>query len=228
MAVYDVGDVDNVDGNLYLKIPLLSYPQIGKDLHLNFNIYYNDKAWYLYPIGTATNCGASCIEGTWTSYGFPQNTPLNNMGVYVARDQHFEFGTDSSETSQLYGTGEAYPEYTVTTQAYSYFLRGSDGSKHYYGDQLFQSCSSVGGGASCPTLYNWGNLYPSTDAIGYVPVSKTTIIDPAGVTYSIPPLPPGQNTNPEYEMISDPSGNKIVQTATGWTVHRAFLLQVGI
>ncbi len=49
-GVYRVGDIDSVNvvnGNLSLRIPLLSYPQRGKDLRMDFYIYSNDKKWII-------------------------------------------------------------------------------------------------------------------------------------------------------------------------------------
>lgn len=47
LASYDVSAIDAVNpvnGNLFLQLPLLSFPQRGKKLRLNFKIFYNDKA----------------------------------------------------------------------------------------------------------------------------------------------------------------------------------------
>src|ERR1700722_332621 len=49
-AVYSAGEIDNVNvlnGNVFVKIPLLSYPQRGEDLKMDFYIYANDKQWYI-------------------------------------------------------------------------------------------------------------------------------------------------------------------------------------
>jgi hypothetical protein len=43
----DLDSVNMVNGNLSLHIPILSYPQRGKSLRLNYNIYYNDKQFLL-------------------------------------------------------------------------------------------------------------------------------------------------------------------------------------
>jgi RHS repeat-associated protein len=49
---YDAGNVDSVsllNGNLYVHIPLVSYPQRGS-LNFGYAITYNDKNWYVWQI----------------------------------------------------------------------------------------------------------------------------------------------------------------------------------
>ena len=58
LASYDVSEIDNVNplnGNLYLNLPLVSFPQAGRDLRLDFRVYYNDKAWSIYFKPSATH-----------------------------------------------------------------------------------------------------------------------------------------------------------------------------
>lgn len=48
----DIDSVNVATGNLTLHIPLVSYPQRGGKLRLNFFIRYNNKGWYIYQSGT--------------------------------------------------------------------------------------------------------------------------------------------------------------------------------
>src|SRR5579875_366587 len=90
-TVYEAGDFDNVNpatGNLFLDIPILSYPQLGHALRLSFHVYYNDKSWF---IDNWPRAVASAGTSPWS---YTQNNTATPLGVYVARDQHLGFGKD--------------------------------------------------------------------------------------------------------------------------------------
>src|ERR1035438_212154 len=77
-ATYITSDIDNVNpvnGNIFLKIPLLSYPQKGGKLRLNYYIFYNDKQWQanLYPVISPSNGEIGSIGGQWTPAGLAQS-----------------------------------------------------------------------------------------------------------------------------------------------------------
>ncbi|WP_158942887.1 RHS repeat-associated core domain-containing protein [Granulicella sp. S190] len=131
----------------------------------------------------------------------------------MARDQHLDFGTDVYQSATS-GGGSSYNAYTVTTDLYGFYVRGSDGAKHYYGDSQYQTCTNQGSG-SCPEGYSaYGSSYPSTDATGYSPqnfhdaLGSTSVTDAAGVNYAL--------SSSNYETVSDPAGNAITQNASGW------------
>ena len=92
LASYDVGAIDAVNpvnGNLFLQLPLLSFPQRGKSLRLNFKIYYNDKAWNIrYNPPNPNNPAGSQGVGQW-------QMPVV-QGVTVARDQNLTFWNNTS------------------------------------------------------------------------------------------------------------------------------------
>jgi hypothetical protein len=50
-GAYQSGEIDSVNlanGNVILHIPLVSYPQRGSALKLDFQVIYNNKGWYVY------------------------------------------------------------------------------------------------------------------------------------------------------------------------------------
>lgn len=175
-AVYKAGGIDNVNpanGNLFLDIPLISFPQRGNALRLAFHIYSNDKQWY---IGNRRPCnqGASLECGNWAGPVFTKGevgTPA--VGAYVARDQQITFGWDDDQSVTTIAAGSCggsdYQVCTITTDLYGFYAISSGGAKHYIADQQNQSCSSSGGG-SCPSTYsNYDNYYPAPDGSNYVP-----------------------------------------------------------
>lgn len=68
-AEYVPSDIDNVNpvnGNLFLKIPLVSFPQRGGKLRLNYYIYYNDKQWQagLTPYTSPVTGAVTAVDGS--------------------------------------------------------------------------------------------------------------------------------------------------------------------
>ena len=206
-GVYQVGNIDSVNvvnGNLSLHIPLLSYPQRGKDLRMDFYIFANDKKWYIGNLQDVQQAnGQSYWEGQWMG-PVVQNQPTPVMvGAYVARDQDVVQGQDVNTQSST--VGQTYNEYTVTTNFYGQYVLEASGAKHYVGDYETQSCTAVGGNAQCPTVYNnYGATYPATDGTNWTPGR-----DPNGITYGI------VNNNKTTE--TDTNGNQVVTSPTGWT-----------
>ena len=221
-AVYNVGDIDNVNilnGNVFVKIPLLSYPQRGKDLTMNFYIYANDKQWYI-----GNYQGGATYTGNWTGAAFTTGiTPEPLVGAYVARDQDLAFGVDTL-TSTSTGGGEPYDQYTITTTNNGFYAITGDGSKHYVGDIVYLRCQAQGSG-SCPSIPNaYGNQYPATDATGYLPISigfpgSTTneVKDPNGVDYKAVVTNPQLPTFSAQTTQTDRNGNLITINNNGWT-----------
>lgn len=137
-ATYNGGNIDSINpvsGNVFLHIPLLSYPQRGHALRLAFNIYYNDKRWFIR--NETQNIETGQVQGQW-SY-FNSGSSSSNAGVYVARDQHLEIGLDINQSTQV--TGESYDPTSTTYTYYNYWVREPDGAQHYDGDAGQYSCN---------------------------------------------------------------------------------------
>ncbi len=212
-AEYVPGDIDNVNpvnGNLFLKIPLLSYPQRGGKLKLDYYIYYNDKQWQIGNLTVKPQAGVTTYTGNWQP-GDPYSTAADSrMGAYVARDQYALMGTDSNNWTTTYPMSSG-GYFDVTTTLNGYFVETPDGSKHYLGDSFVQSCYQVS--ATCPTFSSFvSEFYPATDASGWYPplIGQSTnsglsqVLDGNGIRYT-------------GTVISDPNGNEITTSASGWT-----------
>ena len=227
-AVYKNGDIDYVNplnGNVFLRIPLVSFPQRGKDLRLSFYIYSNDKQWFIHD--TSNPNQQIYTSGYWTgaeSMAY-QSTLFNgqpNVGAYVARDQSVFFGFDDAKTVQ---TTSAYPcsgpgsggYCIIMTDVYGLYAQNSDGAKHYVGDYQQQSCAHFGpssnnGNSGCPNISNSNiSQYPAVDASGFLPVtlsgtagSTNEVVDANGVHYT-------------PATVTDANGNVITTSASGWT-----------
>ena len=200
-AAYDSSGIDNVNavnGNLYLKIPILSFPQIGRDLRLQFRIFSNDKGWMIHYQPYTTADGVTHYQnGTWF---LPDPT-----GVYIARDQYVSNGITDSSASSSYDTNIGGSN-GLTTYL-SYFAKSADGSLHYVADLSTQSCSSYGGGeVQCPSLQNSSdNIYPATDGTGYKLAGSASTLDRDGITYT------------SSGSSVDANGNSISIGTNGWT-----------
>ena len=207
-AAYVPSDIDNynpANGNIFLKIPLVSLPQRGGKLRLNFYIYDNDKLWtvigtkqiiYSTPL-TINNGGGWDVQQpnlTWGdssgTYGLVAAGQVSYVGAYIATDQDVTGGSDSSTWTVVY-TPNQWNRQNLTTNLNSYAVFTPDGSKHYIGEYFYQTCSASGSG-SCPSQSLIGNAvynyYPATDASGFAPANgmnlASGIVDSAGVTYS--------------------------------------------
>lgn len=207
LEAIDASGIDNVDitnGNLYLKIPLISFPQVGSSLRLNFNIFYNDKSWAISWLPPNPQFPSSQQSGNWQ--------PLNNGGVRVSRDQALSIGIDN--TRQVSYEEAAWGSISASTYYYSGYVVTPDGTAHYVWDQVWQNCSQQGAalGAGCPQSYGtYTTSYPATDSSGYQaqPWSSSlgsawSATGPDGITYTA-------------TSVSDPNGNTINVTNAGWT-----------
>lgn len=212
-ATYIPGEIDNVspvNGNVFLKIPLLGYPQKGNRLRLNFYIYYNDKQWQanLVPNSTYTS-----YTGSWTPAGISPASPYSTMmnygqaGVYVSTDQLLTWGTHSNQpiVTNVGGLGGNQILESVTYM--TKYVITPDGSIHYTGDGVSEtvSCGALVSGSACPEVPGWGNglimnNYPATDATGY----DGNQHDPEGISYS-------------SGAVADPDGNSVAWTSSGVT-----------
>jgi YD repeat-containing protein len=225
-AVYNPSDLDNVNptnGNIFLKIPLLSYPQKGGKLRLNYYIFYNDKQWqanlYAY-MPPSLGGGISGINGQWTPAGITQSQSmptLSAFGVYVARDQFVAYSLNLSATfSQTYGLAGYSDAYTETAQFLTNTATTPDGATHYIGDGVVETVNCgpiVSGCPFAPTQDNGYiiNQYPATDASGYDQFGH----DPDGITYGTSSRFQGASLS--NLAVTDPNGNQITASASGWT-----------
>jgi hypothetical protein len=86
-ATYIPSEIDNINpanGNIFIKIPLLGYPQKGGKLRMNYYIYYNDKQW---QANLTYNAQSSTVSGAWTPSGISLGSSLapSPAGVYMWR-----------------------------------------------------------------------------------------------------------------------------------------------
>jgi hypothetical protein len=222
-AEYTPSQIDNVNpvnGNVFLKLPLASFPQRGGKLRLDYSVYYNDKQWQvanhtfapIYPCGSPYNgCGSSgnTYGGSWQLGGASSNANAAGdvAGAYVARDQYVQFGSDYWSFQQPYGAA-AYSAFTFNTTITNFYVVSSDGAKHYIGDSWGQSCTKIGGGAICPTPppQTYYDSYPASDGSGF----DDSHHDAEGITYT-----PQSGGLPS--IVSDPNGNQILASSTGLT-----------
>src|SRR6266850_2014233 len=183
---YHGGNIDTVsmtNGNLFLHIPLLSYPQRGGKLTLDFFIRFNAKNWY-----TSFTCFAS--SGTCFGRWFRDDRYGMN-GVEVAKDQTLYFKSDVVQVKMQTG-GQTFTSDVSLRSAVS-----PDGSSHLVGQS-----SSV-----------FSNIFPAVDGSGYTPLGFTHVIDRNGVRYKQiifgnPPTGAGTETqDPNGNKITvSPSG----------------------
>jgi YD repeat-containing protein len=207
-AAYSLSDIDNVNpanGNLFLKLPLVAFPQKGSKLHLGFSIYYNDKQWsaplsIVYP-----SSGDPYYTMQWSITGTP------SVGAYVARDQTAMHGADFASYSTAFGSG--YSAYSLNAQVASRWVMGPDGAKHYVGDTYSETCSPT---QNCSSFVSPGflqNSYIATDGSGFRP-SGDNSYDANGILYGAScSLPDWQCAVPS---VTDPNGNSITTNSTGW------------
>src|ERR1700761_8022996 len=73
------GDVDHVNtgnGNVYIQIPLLSYPQKGNKLRMNFFIRYNHPQWQVNITSDPSVVGEGDYVGQWTYTDMFDQAPM--------------------------------------------------------------------------------------------------------------------------------------------------------
>jgi YD repeat-containing protein len=223
-ATYIPSDIDNVNpanGNIFLKIPLLGYPQKGGKLRLNYYIFYNDKQWQANLHPDITNGEFGQVSGQWTPAGLSQSYSLPTLsaaGAYVGRDQYVYYAMNYNQSIvQTFGTGS--DSYSEQTEYITESATTPDGATHYIGDGFKEtvSCGPLVPANACPQTPSWNNgvlieTYPATDASGYDQFGH----DPEGIIY-------GSNTGLQTSnfsnlAVSDPNGNTITaSSSSGWT-----------
>ncbi|HXE90757.1 MAG TPA: hypothetical protein VNK82_07325, partial [Terriglobales bacterium] len=153
---YQGGDIDSVSltsGNLVLHIPLVSYPQRGQNLTLDFQIVYNNKSWEVkfYPIPpengylkwTWRGSGPTVVKDQhlrikWVVEVFDDGSgnpiTFNHHSAVSPDGAEHELNTISSSTYlSLDGTGIRYeagssPQVAIDRNGVRYLLNGFSGS----------------------------------------------------------------------------------------------------
>ncbi len=177
-ATYIPSEIDNVNpanGNIFIKIPLLGYPQKGSRLRLNYFIYYNDKQWQANLAQIFPTDGTSpYVTGQWTPAGSSPSSGGNSIpapsGAYIARDQFLGFGANYDQQVVKNVGGLGGNAIIESTSYLTEYVSTPDGSIHYVGDGVNEvvSCGGIVGGGSCPQVPGSGNdsflnTYPATD-----------------------------------------------------------------
>ena len=220
-ATFQSGDIDNVNldnGNVFLKIPLVGFPQRGDKLSLNFFVRYNAPRWNIIGIDDGYDEGGG-IVGQWEIYDF--NGGAQPVGVDVVRDQFLsarEFVVPFTCT-MFYECGRSIPPGAVVepqdlvTDVSLYQVRTPDGGMHSY--------AMEGQGAVVQTITPDGSHITNLQAD---PGASPMFLDGNGVLYSsvsalVNPYPgnPAATINAGGFNVSDPSGNQITVGANGWT-----------
>ncbi len=232
-ATYISSDIDNVNplnGNLFLKIPLVSFPQVGSKLRLDYSIYYNDKAWSLKPSKAPETPGFQYNWQPGISNSYSLIAPAINsggalgytdtLGAYVTRDQYAEYSSDGA--GYLFTPppgsepGLGPPAVSASSFTTIIYALTPDGSRHTVGDKVNQYVSATVPGLPI-TTFSAGNSYPATDASGFDQYGH----DANGVRYSNPNLPniltPVAPNNGGVVSVIDPNGNAIVPNSSGLT-----------
>jgi hypothetical protein len=177
---YHGGDIDSVNlgnGNLALHIPLLSYPQRGSDLKVDFQLLYNGR-WAQQSI--------TCVQpidtcGQWSNH-VAHIPPYSVAGVYFA-DIHGATVTNK----QIHYTYRGSGAYTYSGPSRT--LYQSDGTSHALVNIGTTTVPPSGG-----TITESGP-WRALDGTGWELLSDgTTIVDSAGVKYA-GGLPTDRNGN---------------------------------
>jgi len=224
-ATFQNGDIDNVNldnGNVFLKIPLVGFPQRGDKLSLNFFVRFNAPRWNVIEMVDGYDEGGD-IVGQWSIYDF--NGGPQPVGVDVVRDQFLssrEFVVPFVCT-YAYECGYTIPPGAVPEPQDEYNsvglfqVRTPDGGMHSY------AMSSLGDdNVTVQTITPDGSHITSVQSDqGLNPYQ---FLDGSGVLYSgvsipVSPYPgvPAAIVNAPAFNVSDPDGNQITVGANGWT-----------
>ena len=213
---YSGGEVDHVqvqNGSLYVKIPLVSYPEPGK-LAMSFSLTVNGRMWE--PVSYCDWQG-SC------SYYYSGNTLFNNYGynpctypsVGLLTGIRMEQSLAYCYTNEIYSAGIA-PLNNYTLGWNVFYVLDSTGAKHELGYDTSTNVALHANDGSGMTLRMPYSDIPQN--AGKPPESAATIVEASGVSHLLPPLG-GANTgwviSPSsnvMELISDPAGNVIRHT----------------
>jgi hypothetical protein len=164
---YHGGDIDHVNlatGGLSIRFPLLSYPQRGNVLKVDFSLHYNSKQATVRKF-----CSDTC-DFLWMVGSSPWSGGISNLGAYVADDQSFFLGTQQVRWPYR-------PPILVYTCYYS--ILTPDGSSH----PLVQTSGATTNSTACQPgqfrAFDGTDWNMVTDTSGLPPYS-----DSAGIRYN--------------------------------------------
>ncbi len=180
---YDAGAIDSVNllnGNLHLRVPLVSYPQRGGKLPLKFFIQYNNKGYIAVPDDINQPNG----QHHWQYKG---------QGVTIVPDFGANFyigdGIQRQTFKGLDYKGDAFTVFVCT-------LVTADGSTHQLTD-----CDDPAARA-----LDTSGLLPSVDRKGNFAASGTTIADTNGNQITVTST---TNSSGFTESITDTLGRSV-------------------
>ena len=221
---YSGGDIDHIqmqNGSLYLRIPLLSYPQLGK-LKLSFSLLANSTQFQEMATCDSTgDCGywwtfSTPAGGCLSPSGYPHNSVSNidgqsNAWIVVDQDTALTYcSLDPTEYSFYYvGNGA-----TISGQDYFtlYELVDSSDAVHPLGNNESNwSSMQTTDGSGYTVQMPWANtLSAAANAeLGVCP-SSLVITDSSGVKQTSTCSSQGTYST----TISDPAGNSIQRSIT--------------
>jgi RHS repeat-associated protein len=198
-GAYQMGNIDNVslgNGSLAVDIPLISYPQRGGKLKLDFSLHYFDAAYYEEYFCYTKYCGWAPV--------------FVSAGMAVVDKQEvsttFTAASNNGLSPNLFGTTD-YDGATHSLAATGTNLLESVDASGY---------QAIGGGTNYPLT-----SVTDKDGVTFTPVGATgcpfgnvgySVVDPSGGGFGS--TLPRVCTGPR----SDPNGNKIsFSTSSGWT-----------
>ncbi|HEY6764588.1 MAG TPA: hypothetical protein VI386_07445 [Candidatus Sulfotelmatobacter sp.] len=197
---YQHSDIDSVNlgnGSLALHIPLISYPQRGNALKVEFQLLYNGR-W----MQSSQTCDE--LAGTCTSW--TQRTSLVNGALFGSASAYLPNGIYPNEIHTLKSVTKnftfIYPNSTTYTyHNYRRMLYEGDGTAHVMGNTGTSTVPPTGGSIS--ETGPWRAL----DGSGWLWRTDGTPVARNGVTY--PPTGTG--------LVTDPNGNQITYSASSIT-----------
>jgi RHS repeat-associated protein len=235
LHTFDRSDFDGVNlqnGNLNLSIPILSYPQRGDKLKMNFILRFNAPQWSFLVTGAQVNGrnGKLQFEGMWQLLN-DSNQLFQPLGVDLVRDQGMTqlideqtflcLAKDGTGSGSCYdGTPADDPSGKVlggtSTENAVYSVRDRSGAVHRIG--------VLGVGLGTPGAAN-SFFISAPDGSGWTPAltsainPPTSYYDRSGLLYAIAAVPgPAPGTTVGFSVnVTDPNGNAISSGASGWT-----------
>jgi len=147
---YHGGDLDQVNlsnGNLHVRIPLISYPQRGGKLKLDYALEYDGKGLSVQPVCVPNYPGPpDCSTFAWTKEGLPGGWRAVDE-QNVTKGAHaitYELGnTNYTYTMTVFGTpdGASHPGAPITSVSGQSGQVSLDGSGYYDGYSDTGTCS---------------------------------------------------------------------------------------
>jgi RHS repeat-associated protein len=176
-GVFQKDSVDSVNlanGNVLVRIPLVSYPQRGGKLKLSFTVVESNKGWYIYNNGQS----ASWVYGGGQAWVFPVQAIVGKPGTFS--------WTDGNNKQWTMHTLSA-----ITSDYASHEIMSAGADPRYPVDGYSTDGTGIHGAGGTPTgfidregvTYTGGQPILSGYTGSYTP--PTSIVDPNGneVTY---------------------------------------------